>query len=169
MEKDVSKKTNLIIVAQFGKTQGIKGEINVRCFFAKPRDILKYKDFFLKNLNRIPVKFISFNNKILAKIEKINSLETAKKFVGEYIYIEKESLPKLKKNEFYYNDLEALDVFVKHKKIGQVITLNNHGAGDYLEIAGPKKEILVPYNFDHIMKIDIKEKKIFLNPDYYDF
>ena len=74
-----------------------------------------------------------------------------------------------KKNEFYYNDLEALDVFVKHKKIGQVITLNNHGAGDYLEIAGPKKEILVPYNFDHIMKIDIKEKKIFLNPDYYDF
>ena len=49
MEKDVSKKTNLIIVAQFGKTKGIKGEINVRCFFAKPRDILKYKDFFLKN------------------------------------------------------------------------------------------------------------------------
>ena len=39
-----------------------------------------------------------------------------------------------------------------------MITLNNHGAGDYLEIAGPKKEILVPYNFDHIMKIDIKEK-----------
>ena len=102
-------------------------------------------------------------------MKKINSLETAKKFVGEYIYIEKESLPKLKKNEFYYNDLEALDVFVKHKKIGQVITLNNHGAGDYLEIGGPKKEILVPYNFDHIMKIDIKEKKIFLNPDYYDF
>ena len=50
-----------------------------------------------------------------------------------------------------------------------MITLKNHGAGDYLEIAGPKKEILVPYNFDHIMKIDIKEKKIFLNPDYYDF
>ena len=53
-------------------------------------------------MNRIPVKFISFNDKILAKIEKINSLETAKKFVGEYIYIEKENLPKLKKNEFYY-------------------------------------------------------------------
>jgi len=27
----------------------------------------------------------------------------------------------------------------------------------------------VPYNFDHIIKIDIKEKKIFLNSDYYDF
>ena len=62
-----------------------------------------------------------------------------------------------------------LDVFVKNKKIGKVICLNNHGAGDYLEISTKKEEILVPYNFDHIVKIDMKEKKIFLNPDYYDF
>ena len=47
MEKDVSKKTNLIIVAQFGKTKGIK-EINVRCF---PSPVYKYKISFLK-INR---------------------------------------------------------------------------------------------------------------------
>ena len=106
MEKDVSKKTNLIIVAQFGKTKGIKGEINVRCFFAKPRDILKYKDFFLKNLNRIPVKFISFNIKFQLRLKKLTHWKLQKN-LQENTYIEKESLPKLKKNEFYYNDLEA--------------------------------------------------------------
>ena len=62
-----------------------------------------------------------------------------------------------------------LNVFIENKKIGKIISLNNHGAGDYLEISVGKKEILVPYNFDHILRIDIKKKKIFLNPDYYDF
>ena len=40
---------------------------------------------------------------------------------------------------FYYEDLEMLDVFVKNKKIGKVICLNNHGAGDYLEISTKKR------------------------------
>ena len=54
-----------------------------------------------------------------------------------------------------------LDVFIKDKKIGKITSLNNHGAGDYLEVTGEKKEILIPYNFDHIIKIDMKKKKIF--------
>ena len=48
MEKDVSKKTNLIIVAQFGKTKGIKGEINVRCFLLSPEIYSNIKISFLK-------------------------------------------------------------------------------------------------------------------------
>ena len=40
--------------------------------------------------------------------------------------------------------------------VAKIISLNNHGAGDYLEVAGKKKEILVPYNFDHIVSIAIQ-------------
>ena len=58
------------------------------------------------------------------------------------MHIEKKQLPKLKKNEFYYEDLEMLDVFVENKKIGKVISLNNHGAGDYLEISARKRRNL---------------------------
>jgi len=169
MEKKVSEKDNLIVVAQFGKTRGINGKINIKSFFSNSLDILNFRNFFFRNSEKIPIKLEQLNNKIIAKVEKINTPETAQKLVGKYIYIEKKKLPKLKKNEFYYNDLEMLDVFIEQKKIGKVISLNNHGAGDYLEIAMAKEEILVPYNFDHIIKIDIKEKKIFLNSDYYDF
>ena len=126
------------------------------------------KTTFFKN-KKLIVNFEKSNDKILAKIEKINSPEAAQKFVGKLLHIKKKELPKLRKNEFYYEDLERLDVFIVDKKIGKVVSLNNHGAGDYLEVTGKKKEILVPYNFDHILKIDIKKKKIFLNPDYYDF
>ena len=58
--------------------------------------------------------------------------------------------------------------YLKKKKIGKVKQIQNHGAGDYLEIKCSKEEILVPFNFDHILTIDIKEKKMILNHDYYD-
>ena len=40
-------------------------------------------------------------------------------------------------------------------------------AGDYLEILDNKKEILVPFNDDHIKEIDLEKKSCFLNPVYY--
>ena len=165
----ISLKKKFILVAQFGKTKGTKGKIFIKSFLSNPIDLLMYKDFFFENFEQVTVKFEKLNNKILGKIEKIITPEDAQKFVGKYLYLDRKSLPKLKKNEFYYDDLEKLDVFIKDKKIGKIKSLNNHGAGDYLEVAGKQKDILVPYNFDHIIKIDIKKKKIFLNPDYYDF
>ena len=44
----------------------------------------------------------------------------------------------------------------------------NHGAGDYLEITFNNKEILVPFNFDHILKIDVLKNELHLNTDYYE-
>ena len=48
------------------------------------------------------------------------------------------------------------------------MNVKNHGAGDYLEILDKKKEILVPFNDDHVEEIDIKKKVLFLNPSYYE-
>ena len=41
------------------------------------------------------------------------------------------------------------------------MNVKNHGAGDYLEILDKKKEILVPFNDDHVEEIDIKKKSAF--------
>ena len=159
----------MIIIGKIGKTKGVNGDLKINSFFANPSDIFIYSSFFLENKTRLSIKFTKKNNQIYGKIKKIDSPEKAKEFVGKYIYINKENLPNLDKNEFYYNDLENLEVYLKKKKIGKVKQIKNHGAGDYLEIKCSKKEILVPFNFDHILTIDIKEKKMTLNHDYYDF
>ena len=158
----------MIIIGKIGKTKGINGDLKINSFFANPFDIFIYSSFFLENKTRLDIKFTKKNNQIYGKIKEINTPEEAKEFVGKYIYINKENLPNLDKNEFYYNDLENLEVYLKKKKIGKVKQIKNHGAGDYLEIKCSKEEILVPFNFDHILTIDIKEKKMTLNHDYYD-
>jgi len=135
----------------------------------KKSDILKYKDFFLENNKKIVIKFFSSSKNILGVIDEINDLEKAKKFIGKKILIEKENLPKLNKNQFYFNDLISLKVYVKKKKLGTVSNVKNHGAGDYLEIINNKDELLVPINNYHIQSIDLENNKILLNPEYYDF
>ena len=84
------------------------------------------------------------------------------------IFIDRIELPKLDKKKFYYNDLMHMKAYIKKKQVGVVTNVKNHGAGDYLEILDKKKEILVPFNDDHIEEIDIKKKVIFLNPSYYE-
>ena len=108
------------------------------------------------------------NQKLIASMNSIESPEKINKFVGKYLYIKKSFLPKLKKSEFYFNELEKMNVCVKDNHVGYVKKVNNHGAGDYLEIIKNHNEFLVPFNKDHILKIDLKKKFIYLNPIYYE-
>ena len=61
------------------------------------------------------------------------------------------------------------NVYIDKRIIGKVKKVNNHGAGDYLEIQAFSKEILVPVNKHHVLEVNLKKKKINLNPEYYEF
>ena len=76
--------------------------------------------------------------------------------------------PKLKKNQFYFEDLVHMEVLIQKKVVGSVKNVCCHGAGEYLEIECKKRELLVPFNFDHILEISLEKKQIFLNRDYYE-
>ena len=107
--------------------------------------------------------------KVICKIEGVNDIDTAKQYVGSEIFVDKEELPKLKEGQYYYNDLLGLSVRIKNKKIGEIIDVQNHGAGDYLTIKRENDEILVPIVNDHVISIEISKRILNLNPDYYEF
>ena len=94
----------------------------------------------------------------MGKVNEIDNPED-KKYIEKLISIRRTSLPKLNKNQFYFNDLIKLKVFVS-KKNWAGKCCQNHGAGDYLEVNKGKSEILVPINNYHILKIDLEEKRI---------
>ncbi len=122
----------------------------------------------MENDQKIDVRFKLNSSRILAKILGSSNPEDLKKKVGKFFYLEKSALPKLENKQFYYNDLVNLNVFVKKRKIGNVISVKNHGAGDYLEISNDKNGLLVPFNNDHILEVDLECDKILLNHVYYE-
>jgi len=159
----------MVVVAKFGKTLGLVGDIYVQSFFSKKLDIVRYTNFFLKNGEIISVSFKQANSKIVGKVCGVNSIDKAKNYTGKLILLKKTELPKLKPNQFYYEELINMCVFLKKKKIGIIRNVLNHGAGDYFEIKVNNSEIAVPFNKEHIIEINKKEKTVFLNPLYYEF
>ena len=149
----------MITIAKFGKPFGIKGLINIHSFFSNKFDILNHKEFFLENDEKVDLTIKINSNKIVGYIQSVDSLDCIKKYTNKLIYIEKDKLPKLKGNHYYYNDLENMDVYIDKKMIGKVKKVNNHGAGDYLEIQAFSEEILVPVNKHHVLEVNLIKKK----------
>ena len=158
----------MIVIARFGKTLGLNGDIYIHSFFSNKFDILEYKDFFLDGGSTLTMILTKSNRKLVGKILNVDTVDKAKNYTGKLIYIKKDDLPILKPNQHYYEELIDMKVFINKKKIGIIKNVLNHGAGDYFEIKVKKAEIVVPLNKDHVLNINKKTKCISLNPLYYE-
>ncbi|PCJ00255.1 MAG: 16S rRNA processing protein RimM [Alphaproteobacteria bacterium] len=104
----------------------------------------------------------SMGKSILAQIDGVTTPEQAK-LLKHSLYISRETLPEIKSSdEFYIEDLANLDVQnPKGDKIGTVITVQNYGAGDLLEIK-PKSgtSFFVPFQDEYVRDINLDEKYV---------
>ena len=83
--------------------------------------------------------------------------EQAEYLKGKEIKVERSILPDLKDNEYYQTDLVDCKVYnLKGKKIGEVATVYDFGAGVLLEVG----EDLIQFNEENIKEVDIINKKI---------
>ena len=100
----------------------------------------------------VSVIFGKNKKKIIGKIIGINSSDEVQRYVGKLLYLDKKYLPKLKKNQFYFEDLIHMEVLIQKKVVGSVKNVCCHGAGEYLEIKCKKRELLVPFNLTIFLK-----------------
>ncbi len=155
---------NFIQVGKIGRPKGTKGLLRLHCFLNDNRDINQFQKFYLKDETIIKVKLVSFDSKSpLVTINDISDRNQVEVYVNQYIYLQKEKLSPTQENEFYFHDLEGLDVVDQQNEIvGKVESVVNFGAGDLLEIyflKSSKKEFF-RFTETNFPKVDIKEKKI---------
>ena len=167
-DSDEQAKQKNIVVAKFGKTIGLKGKLLVHSYFTKQSDILNFEKFTFNEEEDVIIQMEKKDKKIQAKIANIETVEEAKNLTGKLIFLNKKYLPKLKSNQFYFSELEQMKVLIDRKKVGYVKHVYSHGAGEYLEIKCTNSELLVPFNFDHIEKINLKKKELHLSTNYYE-
>ena len=132
-------------------------------FFAVIDNSLIIK-FYLDNEKTINLKLVSFDKKSpLITIDEINNRTDIEKFVNKKIFLKKEQLSPVKGNEYYFHDLEGLEVFDnKDQRVGEVASVVNFGAGDLLEIyfIKSKKKEFFRFTEQNFPLVNIKEKKI---------
>ena len=159
-------KKNLIEIGSFVGVHGIKGEVKLKSFTEIPENIFSFKEIFIESSeNPIKLKFIKKIKQIfVCKIENVETRSDAENFKGLKLFISRKSLPKLTDEEFYHSDLLSFKVYnLSKESFGEVISLNNFGAGLLVEVKKNNKTFYLPMGKAFLKKIDYKDKRIILD------
>ena len=157
-------KSKFIQVGKIGRPKGTKGLLRLHCFLHDDRDINKFESFYLEDESTIKIKLVSFDKKSpIININNINTRTDVEFYVNKTIFLQKEKLNPTKENEYYFHDLEDLDVINnKNEIVGKVVSVVNFGAGDLLEIYFQKssKNEFFRFTEQNFPSVNISEKKI---------
>lgn len=151
-----------VVIGCFGKPHGLKGWLKVHSKTETKEDILKYKPWLLMKQARLETVNITgsmfHNETLLVHVEGYDSPESAKELTGAVIQIDRELLPKLAENKFYWADLEGLNVIDTHKhSLGWVSHFIEAGACDVMVVKSEKSEFLIPFDQKNVIKkVDLK-------------
>lgn len=153
----------LIKIGKIVNTHGIKGELRILSKFP-------YKDkVFVKNVkvyidkNNIEVinTYRKHKNFDMVTFEGYNNINEVLKYKGKNVYINKEDI-ELKQNEYLDEELIGLDVMYKNMLMGTIGDIERYDKISLIKINGKDRYYLIPYNFNLVDNIDIKNNKIYI-------
>ena len=150
----------------FGAPQGLRGEIRVKSLTGEPNAVGDYGPLTNKGRTRLfafeflrPLK----DDMLVARLAGVSTRDAAEALKGVEIFARRDQLPPPSEDEFYYDDLVGLEAIdAAGGRIGHVVSLTNHGAGDVLEIApvGGGETLLLPFTKDVAPRIDFDSGRI---------
>ncbi len=151
---------DLICVGTVGGAFGVRGEVRLKSFCAHPEAIETYAPLLTEDGSRsFTVALIgSIQNGFTARLGGVETKEQADALKGLRLYARRDQLPSLPDDEFYHADLIGLPVLDPGgTELGRVRSVQNHGAGDLLEIHGPdlSDSILLPFTRENVPTVDL--------------
>jgi 16S rRNA processing protein RimM len=120
---------------------GVTGEVRLKVF---TEDLGRYKSF---NQGKLTLKSVRHgSNGAIARIAEVTDRNAAEAMRGTELTVPRADLPPLGEGEYYHADLLGLPVIsTAGEPLGQVVAIDNFGAGDVIEIERPdKKRFMVP-------------------------
>ena len=147
-------KSSAIVIGRIVATHGIKGWVVIQSYSYPTHNIKNYDTFlYIKNIKEC-IKIINLKimpKKIIIQMKNYDDINSSEALVGQNIFIESSDIPALKKGEYYWKDIEGLEVYTsKNFYIGSVDFIFNNGANDILAVKHNKELIYIPYINDHI-------------------
>jgi 16S rRNA processing protein RimM len=157
--------TNLILLGHISTAQGIRGEVVIKSYTAEPEDIAAYGPLTDETGTReFDVTVVRVVKKgVIAKIAGIADRNEAEALRGAKLFIPRDSLPEPDEDEVYHADLIGLEAITADGTVvGEVVAIQNFGAGDLLEIrlAGKRRTEFVPLGDHFVPDIDLDAGRV---------
>jgi 16S rRNA processing protein RimM len=156
------EKENCFKIGYISKAHGLKGEVTI--IVTEPIDLDSVESAFIDLKNVLVPYFIKAisdrGDKAFVKFEDVNTLEQANTLKGCSIYLPKDSRPKLKRGEFYDDEVIGFAVEdVEIGALGEVTEISANGPNRLLVLNYNNKELLIPVNGPFIKSVN-KTKKL---------
>ena len=151
-----------VLIGKIVNTHGLKGEIRILSEFRyKEKVFVPNMKVYIGPTKKEEIINTYRHHKIfdMITLHGYNNINEILKYKGDYIFINREDL-KLSHNEYLDEELINLSVYANDLLIGTVKKIEKHSKNELLVVKNQEKDYLIPYNFDIILNINIKEKRI---------
>ena len=162
-----------VLVGKIVGLSGVRGEVKLESYTEPRTRIFGYQPWLLKTASGESeisgCRGRAQGKGIVATLPEIDDRDAAARFVGSEIWVRRSALPESKRGEYYWADLEGLEVVtVEGAKLGRVSHLVATGANDVLVVAG-ERERLIPFVLDdYVKEVDFDSGRITVawDPDF---
>ena len=152
--------TKHVVMGVITSAHGIRGEVKIKSFTARPADIAAYGPLLLDDGPR-EVEILSLRparGVLIARLAGVDDRDAAEALKGRRLTLPRARLPAPAEEEYYHADLIGLRAMDEAgAEVGTVVAVQNFGAGDLLEIrpAGGGPTFYHPFTRDHVPGVDI--------------
>lgn len=168
----MSAKEKWVILGRVSGVFGVKGWLKVQSY-TEPRDNIVGFGAWTLRLKGVDRAFEvedghSHAGSVVAKLQGIDDRERARDLVGADIVVSRERLPATAAGEFYWTDLEGLEVRTTSGIVlGKVDHLLATGGNDVL-VLDSRPERLIPFIGAVVKEVDLERGLIVVDwsPDY---
>jgi 16S rRNA processing protein RimM len=158
------KGTKLILIGEFGRAHGLKGEVRLKSFAAEPKAIARYGPLHAEDGRQFVLKGVrpaggGSPDVLIARVDRIATREAAEALNGLRLYVPRQALGDATgRDEFLLADLIGLSARdPQGHALGSVVAVPNYGAGDLLEVATGvgAATVLVPFTERFVPSVEI--------------
>lgn len=162
-------KENLVRLGHISSAQGLKGDVRIHSETENPLDICNYGILWdAMKEKSFSLKFKHMHKgKLICHIDNIDNRNEAEALHGMLLCVEREKLPQLEEDEYYYSDLEGLDVLnISGEKIAIIKAVQDFGAGTMLDIIllADRRSIYIPFTEVFVPEVNISQNFVKINP-----
>jgi 16S rRNA processing protein RimM len=155
-------KNKLMTLGKVTSLYGVRGWVKIYSHTEPMENILSYSPWQLKLDGRWQTVEVDQGKRhgkgLVARLAGCESREEAQRYCGAEIAVERSLLPGLAPGEFYWHQLEKLNVVTESgDKLGRVDHLISTGSNDVLVVKGnadsiDERERLIPYLPEQVVK-----------------
>jgi len=151
-ESDHHEPDRLIVLGRIAGLYGVRGWVRVFSETDPRENILRYSPWLLDSAAHVVAEGRRHGKGLVVRLEGCEDRDQAAELIGRDICVRRDQLPPARPDEFYWADLEGLEVqTLAGEPLGRVSHLFDTGANDVLVVKGDRERLL-PFVWDDVVK-----------------